>query len=167
MEVFLLPLEKQLLKFETSHNHMSLVQLGADVEIINGKMCYVKFLINDLEISYIYHINKTGKYFLERIKPYPLPIKEFENEDDVLKIIKVDIKQFENATNSSNIDNFVAINRALNKTIKKFEDLFLYYNVPDYENEIIIKKIKEIQDEINKTANESKRIFFEKEPLNI
>jgi len=141
--------------------------MGGKVEQINSKMCYVQFKVGCTEVEYVYNINSKNKYFLERIKPYPLPLRVFDNEDDVIDLIKIDIRQFENACKSKNIESFIKINNELNKTIKKFEDLFLYYNVPKIESIIIMSKIKEIQDEILKTQNSSERVFFEKEPENL
>lgn len=154
-------------KSEASQHDMKLVQLGAKVEQINGTMCYVKFDIQGYELAYVYNINKKGKYFLERIKPYPLPMKEFISESDVIDIIKIDLEQFKSAINSKNIDAFVSISTELNTTIKQFEDLFLYYNVPKIETQIIMGKISEIQKEIKHTKENSERIYFSKEPDNI
>lgn len=152
---------------EASQHDMKLIQLGAKVEQINGKMCYVKFDIQGYELAYVYNINKKGKYFLERIKPYPLPMREFTNESDVIDIIKIDLEQFKSAINSKNIDAFVTISAELNKTIKQFEDLFLYYNVPKIETQIIMGKISEIQKEIKNTKDNSERIYFSKDPDNL
>jgi len=158
---------KKYIDSQASQHEMKLIQMGAKVEQINSKMCFIKFCIDNFEVSYVYSINKKNKYFLERIKPYPLPIKDFDNEEDVIRLIEIDIKQFQNASKSRNIDDFIHINKALNKTIKEFEDLFLYYNVPHIETEIIINKINEIHDEIFKTKENSDRVFFEKEPENL
>lgn len=152
---------------EASQHDMKLVQLGAKVEQINGKMCYVKFDVEGFELAYVYNINKKGKYFLERIKPYPLPMKEFKCESAVIDIIKIDLEQFKNAVNSRNINAFVTISSELNKTIKQFEDLFLYYNVPQIETQIIMEKIEEIQQEIKKTKENSERVYFTKDPDNL
>lgn len=149
---------------EASQHEMRLIQMGATVEQVNSKMCYVRFVIENIPVEYVYNINKKDKYFLERIKPYPLPIKTYENEADIVEVIDVDIKQFKNAVKSRNIDSFVGINKELNYTIKKFEDLFLYYNVPSLETEKIMNKIKEINDIIISTKETSERLFFEKEP---
>lgn len=152
---------------EASQHDMKLIQLGAKVEQVSSKMCYVKFELENLELVYVYNINKKGKYFLERMKPYPLPIKEYNCESDVIDIIKIDLEQFKNASNSKNIDEFININSELNKTIKQFEDLFLYYNVPKFEADIILDKILEIQEQIKETKNTSDRLYFKKNPDNI
>lgn len=146
---------------------MKLIQMGAKVEQINSKMCYVKFDIDGIRVSYVYNINKRSKFFLERIKPYPLPVKVYEKESDIIEVIEVDIKQFKNAVKSKNIEGFIEINNEMNFLIKEFEDLFLYYNVPKVETEIILGKLKDIHAEIIKTADTSRRIFFEKEPENL
>jgi hypothetical protein len=152
------------LNVEASQHEMRLIQMGATVEQVNSKMCYVKFMVESIPVEYVYSINKKNKYFLERIKPYPLPQRAFENEGDIVAIIEIDIKQFKNAVKSKNIDNFVRINKELNYTAKKFEDLFLYYNVPSFETEKIMKKIEEINEIIINTKKTSERVFFDKEP---
>jgi hypothetical protein len=147
---------------------MKLVQLGANVEIISGKMVYVKFsLENNLEVAYIYHINKNNKYFLERIKPYPLPIREFDTPNDVIDMIKLDHEQFKNAVHSSNIYSFIQLNKDLHKTMMSLEDLFLYYNVSNQLLKDTQEKIKQIEESILDAAVEEKRIFFDKDPENL
>lgn len=155
------------LNVEASQHEMRLIQMGAKVEQISSKMCYVKFLIEGMPIEYVYNLNKKNKYFLERIKPYPLPVKSYEKVSDVIEVIEVDIKQFKNAVKSKNIENFTKINNELVETVKKFEDLFLYYNVPGDEVELIMSKIREIKDEIQKTKENAARVFFDKEPENL
>lgn len=158
---------RKFVNAEAMQHSMKLIQMGAKVQQINSKMCYVTFDIGDVELEYVYNINSKGKYFLERIKPYPLPMKVYEREEDLIEIIDIDVEQFKNAQKSHNIEAFIDINSKLNQTIKKFEDLFLYYNVPEFEAEIIIQKINEIQDEIKKTKADSERVYFRKEPDNI
>ena len=152
---------------EASQHEMRLIQMGAKVEQVSGKMCYVKFVVEGLPIEYVYNLNKKNEYFLERIKPYPLPVRSFENVSDIVDVIDVDIKQFKNAVKSKNIENFTKINKELIETVKKFEDLFLYYNVPSAEVDSIIEKINEIQHVIIKTKESAERVFFDKEPDNL
>lgn len=155
---------KRYIGAEASEHEMKLVQMGAKVEQINSKMCYVRFKLDSMNVDYAYNINKKGRYFLERISPYPLPIREYENESDIVKVIDVDIRQFKNAINSKNYETFTSINKELHMTIKAFEDLFLYYNVPTMKAEVIMEKIKEIQNEIHETQKQSERVFFDKDP---
>jgi hypothetical protein len=153
---------------ETNQHIMKLIMLGANVQIVTGKTVYVKFkLKGDIEVAYLYNINKNNKYFLERIKPYPLSIKEFETTDDVVKTIQLDYEQFQNAVNSHNIKNFVDINKSLHKTIKQFEDLFLYYNLPANVVDDMREDILNIQKKITQSSTECSRVYFDKEPENL
>ena len=152
------------LNVEASQQEMKLIQMGAKVEQINSKMCYIKFLIEGIPVEYVYNLNKKNKYFLERIKPYPLAVRSFEKVEDIVNIIDVDIKQFRNVVKSKNIEGFFTINKELISTIKKFEDLFLYYNIPVEEVNSLKEKISEIQQQIAKTKETAKRVFFDKEP---
>ena len=58
--------------------------------------------IADFKLSYVYNINKSNRYFLERLKPYPLPLKEYESEEDVIETIRLDLEHFQNAAHSKN-----------------------------------------------------------------
>jgi len=153
---------------EASQHIMKLLLLGANVQVVSGKTVYVNFKLNDnIEVAYVYHINKHNKYYLERIKPYPLAIREFDTDADVVDIIKIDYEQYKNAINSHNINHFININRTLHKSAKAFEDLFLYYNISDEVFSSIEKNIQNIHDTIKKASTESKRLFFEKDPENL
>lgn len=158
---------RKMIDAEVTLQTMKLQQMGGKVQVINSKMCYVKFDLSGFQVEYAYNVNKHGNYFLERIAPYPLPLKEFDREDAVVEIIDIDLEQFKNAIKSHNIESFININRKMTQTIKQFEDLFLYYNVPSEENEIIFTKLQEIQNEIQKTKEGSQRIYFRKEPDNL
>lgn len=155
------------LNVEASQHEMKLIQMGAKVEQINSKMCYIKFMIDGIPIEYVYNLNKKNKYYLERIKPYPMPVRSYDNESDIVNVIEIDIKQFKNAAKSKNIESFLEINQELNVIIKKFEDLYLYYNVPADKVDIIKSKLKEIQDVIITTKDQTQRVFFDKEPDNL
>ncbi|OGO76847.1 MAG: hypothetical protein A2Y23_08115 [Clostridiales bacterium GWB2_37_7] len=155
------------LNVEASQHEMRLIQMGAKVEQINSKMCYIKFVIDGVPVEYVYNLNKKNKYFLERIKPYPLAVKTYENVADLVEVINIDIKQFKNVVKSKNIESFLTINKELISTIKKFEDLFLYYNIPLEEVELLRNKISEIQQEIVKTKETAERVFFDKDPENL
>ena len=158
---------KKYIDAEISLQTMKLEQLGGKVKIISSQMCYVKFDLSGFQIEYAYNVNKHGNFFLERIAPYPLPLREFDREDAVIEIIEIDLEQFRAAIKSHNIDAFIDINRKLTRTINRFEDLFLYYNVPTEEAQIIFQKISEIDEEIEKTKLTSERIYFKKEPENL
>jgi len=95
---------------ETNQHVMKLIQMGADVTVVSGQMVYVSFDINDeIKVSYVYNINKKNRYFLERIRPYPISVKEFETAEDICNIIKIDVEQFRNAVKSHNIHDFIVL----------------------------------------------------------
>ncbi|MCT4634520.1 MAG: hypothetical protein N4A76_17545 [Firmicutes bacterium] len=152
---------------EAIQHSMKLQQLGAKVHQINSKMCYIEFDLGKIKLEYVYNINNKGKYFLERIKPYPLPLKVFESEIDIVETIKLDLSQFKNAIQSKNIENFVEINQMLNMSIKKFEDLFLYYNVPTLDMKEMREMIEKVDKLIELMKDDSVRICFDKEPDNL
>ncbi len=153
------------IKSEVTQHIMKLLQLGANVQVVDGKMVYVKYLITPtFEVSYVYHVNKHKKYFLERIKPYPLPINEYETVHDVIEIIKIDIEQYTNAINCSKTSKVIDINKKLHHTIKSFEDLFLYYNITDETVVKIDESLTKINESIKEAAISSKRVYFKKDP---
>ncbi len=132
---------KKLIEAELNLHAIKLRQMGGKVTEINTKICYVKFNVSGVEVAYAYNVNKKGRYFLERIKPYPLPFKEYDN-----------------------IKTFIEINRKLHLIMEKYEDLFLYYNVPTEENKLIVDKLNEIEDEIEKTKQTATRVYHRKDP---
>ena len=113
-------MKKYIISTEAAQHAMKLTQMGANVKQVSGKLCYVSFDLGYMTLEYVYNINAKGKYFLERIKPYPLPIKAYDNEDDVIDIIEIDVEQFRNAANSSHVSEFITISNKLHETIKKF-----------------------------------------------
>lgn len=157
-------MKKYIISTEAAQHAMKLTQMGANVKQVSGKLCYVSFDLGYMTLEYVYNINAKGKYFLERIKPYPLPIKAYDNEDDVIDIIEIDVEQFRNAANSSHVSEFITISNKLHETIKKFEDLFLYYNVPAEQINLLLKEVDEMNDTIMETKANSKRVYTKKEP---
>jgi hypothetical protein len=146
---------------------MKLMQLGATVTKINSKTVYVQFDLEGLQLEYVYNLNAKGKFFLERIKPYPLPIKVYDAETDIVEVIEIDVDQFSKAVKSHNIDSFIAVNLKLNELLKKFEDLFLYYNVSSEKFELIHSKLDDIRKEIEITKENSTRLYYRKNPENL
>lgn len=157
-------MKKYIINSEAAKHSMKLTQMGATVKQVSGKLCYVSFDLGYITLEYAYNINAKGKYFLERIKPYPLPIKAYENEDDVIDIIEIDVEQFRNAVNSSHVTEFISISNKLHETIKKFEDLFLYYNVPSEQLEVLINDVNKMNDTIIQTKSKSVRLYTKKDP---
>jgi hypothetical protein len=141
-----------------------LERMGARVIDVHGTMCMVKFLIKDIKINYIYHTNRDNTFFLERTKPYVVPLGDFDTEEDILEIIKIDFEQFNNAMHSSNFDEFIEVDTTIAKLVRTFEDLFLYYNVSKDNLNDIRQKTEDILEKIHEVKNSSERIYFKKEP---
>ncbi len=141
-----------------------LKRLGARVLDIQGIMFYVKFKINGTKISYVYHLNKDNTFFLERIKPYTCAIGDYDSEEDVVDTIRVDIKQFKNAMNSSNFESFIEVDQHISKLVRLFEDLYLYYNVSKEDINQVNTEINKVLEMINDVQEKSERVYFEKDP---
>lgn len=138
--------------------------LGARVLDIQGIMFYVKFKINGYKISYIYHLNPDNTYFLERVKPYSMVVGDFNTEEDILDIIKVDIDQFKNAMNSNNFSKFIEVDNNFSKLARIFEDLYLYYNINEDDIDSVNEEIKRILTTIKDIKAHSNRVYFKKDP---
>ena len=152
------------LKTEMSQHEMILNQMGGQVKIIKGIMCYVKFNVKNIDVEYVYHINNVNNYFLQRISPYPMHIGTYANKDEILNVIKHDIAQFENASNSTVFEEFININKRFADTERHFEDLYLYYNIPHDMFKKLNDSLDEVENYIKNYTAQSKRIYFEKDP---
>lgn len=139
-------------------------QLGAKVISIQGIMFYVKFKINETKLSYMYHIKTDNTYYLERIKPYFMTIGDFQSEEDIIDIIKIDLEQFTNAMNSKNFDNFIEIDKSMTKLVRYFEDLYLYYNVSKDDMGTIKEEVGHLLDKIIAIKDNSQRVYHKKDP---
>lgn len=152
---------------EALEHEMKLVQMGGKVTQINGKLCYVQFYIEGIEIEYVYNINAKGEFFLERIKPYPLPVKPFSDESQVIEIIDIDLEQFRQASRSHHIATFIKLGQLFHGTAKRFEDLFLYYNVPESTLEELTKELQHANEVIDDCKATATRLYFRKDPDNL
>lgn len=152
---------------EALEDEMRLVQMGGKVTQINGKMCFVEFDIEGLVVEYAYNINNKGKFFLERVKPYPLPVKVYEDIQRVIEIIDIDLEQFKQAAKSHNMQKFIKLGNMFHATAKRFEDLFLYYNVPESTINELLQEIEHANDVIDRCKATAERLYFKKEPDNL
>lgn len=158
---------KSYLMAEAIEHEMKLEQLGAKVVQITSKLCYVHFVVDGVEIEYAYNINAKGKYFLERIKPYPLPVRAFEDETKLVEIIEIDLEQFKQASESKHMVKFLQIGQSFHETAKRFEDLFLYYNVPEETLKEVFDDLLKINTAIDTCRDSAPKIYFKKEPENL
>lgn len=135
-------------------------QMGAsDIIKVRGFLYFMKFKLNDkIEISYSYNINTQNKYFLQRIKPYPIPQGVFYDEYEIVSFIKKDLLKFNNAMNSSNFNLFIDVSKKVNSITSKMEDLFLNNNVDKEELVILNKELNIILNEIDFAKSNSKKL---------
>lgn len=154
---------RNLIRSEISQDTMKLQQMGAKVNVINSTLCYVRFDLSGFILEYVYNVNSKGNYFLERIKPYPLAIDQFESEQDVVELIKKDVEKFRNALNCHHIGSFITIARDISQTFRTFEDTFLNYNIPGEKVQKIHKKIQALALEIEIIKDNAQQIYDEEQ----
>ena len=141
-----------------------LKKLGARVIDIQGVMSLVKFNIEGTKITYIYHLNDDNTYYMERIKPYSMPVGDYNTEEEIVDVIKVDIEQFQNAMHSKNFSKFIEIDYNISKLVRIFEDLELYYNIKAEDLGKLDNEIHLLLDIIKQIKADSERVYFKKEP---
>ncbi|MFV0519543.1 MAG: hypothetical protein ACK5LY_04635 [Lachnospirales bacterium] len=147
-----------------SHHRIKLQHSGGKVNQIDSKVCYVSFMVGDIEVEYVYNINHHDMFFIERIKPYPEPFDTFNDEKAVVDQILDDVERFKKANKSKNIEEFIDINKSLSQLIKNFEDLYLYYNVPKKDADDIYEKVENLVEIVYNIKNNSERVYFDSEP---
>ncbi len=138
---------------------VSLRQLGATkVKEISSVMYFVEFKLTDtLTISYIYNITHKEKYYLQRVKPYPIPQGKFADEREIVDFITKDIKKFQNATRSSNFPTFLSVTERVCTITDRMEELFLNHNVDGEdlkELDAQLDKLTGTMDAVRRTAKE-------------
>ncbi len=139
-------------------------EMGCKVVNVQGVMFFVKYMLDDFKISYVYHIDTDNTYHLERIKPYVVPAGSFKTEEEVVKNIKIDIEQFKNANKSKNFKDFIDVDTQICSAVRAFEDLFLYYNISKEDTVLIKNEIRKVTSLLNEVKDRSNRIFFDKDP---
>jgi uncharacterized protein YdcH (DUF465 family) len=134
---------------------MLLTQMGAKVTSIHGVLFYVKFIIGEVEIFYVFNVNAKNQYYLQRVLPYPVGAGAFESPDLVIDYIREDIEKFKNASQSSRFSDFITVSSKLHKIVHGFEELFLDHNVLPDQMEAIEKSILELSSILEKSMKKS------------
>lgn len=134
--------------------------IGAtEIKKIHGILYFIEFKIDDsLKVSYTYNINAKNKYYLQRIKPYPIPEGVFEKEYEVVSFIEKDIKKFINAKKSHNFELFVEVTNELNSICADVEKLFLNYNIDKMDLDILKSELDDILNLFEDSKKRSPRI---------
>jgi hypothetical protein len=141
-----------------------LKKMGARVLDIQGIMYYVKFDLEGHAISYMYHLKDDNSFYMERIKPYTMPLGDYENEEEIVDVIRVDIEQFRNAMRSKNFDRFITIDDHISTLVRLFEDLFLYYNIDKEDLDQLDDRVNGVLETILRIMDRSNRVYKKKDP---
>ncbi len=139
---------------------MLLRQIGAsEIKKVRGILYFIKFnLRNDIEVSYTYNINAKNQYFLQRIKPYPIPQGIFINEHKIVEFIEKDLIKFHTAMNSKNFNLFLNATNKINLAATSLENLFLNYNVNSDDFITLDKELNDILQEIENSKINAKEL---------
>lgn len=122
-------------------------QIGATkITKVKGYLYFIKFKIDDLDITYTYNINHKNQYFLQRIEPYPLGKGVFNKEIEIVSFIKKDLEKFKKAKRLDNFDKFLNLNNTITSLTTDVENLFLNYNISDI-------NISQLEESLNDFAN--------------
>lgn len=134
--------------------------IGAtNIKKIHGILYFIEFKVDDkLKVSYTYNINSKNKYYLQRIKPYPIPQGVFDKEYEIVSFIEQDIKKFLNAKKSNNFELFLEITDELNTISVDIENIFLNYNMEKTDLENLKNKLDNILVLFEKSKNKSPKI---------
>lgn len=146
--------------FEADSIELLLRQLGAtEIKKVRGILYFIEFDIDeDLQVSYCYNINKKGKYFLQRINPYPISEGVFGTEIEVVTFITKDLKKFKNAKNSTNFKKFLEITNKVNKMTDTIEYLFLNYNVDGEDMDTLNRELDDISTTVDAIESNAKEL---------
>ena len=132
-------------------------QIGATkISRVRGFLYFIKFKIDDLDITYTYNINHKNQYFLQRIEPYPLGKGIFDNEIEIVSFIQNDLSKFKKAKKLDNFNNFLNLNSTITSLTTDVENLFLNYDISDIDISqleealnVFLDKIQEYKKNIN------------------
>lgn len=114
-----------------------------------------KFVIGEnFRITYMYEV-KEEEIYLQRVSPYPMMIAKIYNEQQVVDIIKLDLKKFESAYDSSNFSKFIEVANYVATFDKDIENLFMTHNVPREKLEKIEAEMLKLHQLIEEATNES------------
>lgn len=122
-------------------------QIGATkITRVKGYLYFIKFKIDDLDITYTYNINHKNQYFLQRIEPYPLGKGIFSKEIEIVSFIKKDLSKFKKAKELDNFNKFLNLNNTITSLTTEIENLFLNYDISDID-------IKQLEETLNTFSN--------------
>lgn len=142
---------------------------GCTVDDIDNEIAYIKYYIHSKEdknktfkLKYTYHSTNQGVFFLDRIKPYNLPIGEFTSEERIVAFILKDIQLFDNAVNSTNFAEFIELGKNIEKFKHTYEKFFLHKNVQSGDLNYISQEIQLITTKLQELGEQRKSVIVDK-----
>lgn len=151
-------INKSSFKVISNVNKIKLTQLGAKVTKIESKIYHVKVNAGKTELEYFYNINESGKFFLERMKPFYRNFKVYTEENDAIRAIYEDIKYFENAEKSSNYPKFLEISKEIERLRHEYSEIFLHHNISEETLNKLEEYIKHAKIKVKEMEEKSEEI---------
>lgn len=134
-------------------------QIGATkITKVKGYLYFIKFKIDDLDITYTYNINHKNQYFLQRIEPYPLGKGIFHKEIEIVSFIKKDLIKFKKAIKLDNFNKFLNLNNTITSLTTDVENLFLNYDISDIDINQLEETLSAFYDKIEECKKNIKTI---------
>ena len=134
-------------------------QIGATkITKVKGYLYFIKFKIDDLDITYTYNINHKNQYFLQRIEPYPLGKGIFSKEIEIVSFIKKDLSKFKKAIKHDNFNKFLNLNNTITSLTTDVENLFLNYDISDIDINQLEETLSTFYDKIEECKKNIKTI---------
>lgn len=134
-------------------------QIGATkITKVKGYLYFIKFKIDDLDITYTYNINHKNQYFLQRIEPYPLGKGIFSKEIEIVSFIKKDLSKFKKAIKLDNFNKFLNLNNTITSLTTDVENLFLNYDISDIDIDHLEETLSTFYDKIEECKKNIKTI---------
>lgn len=134
-------------------------QIGATrITKVKGYLYFIKFKIDDVDITYTYNINHKNQYFIQRIEPYPLGKGVFSHEIEIVTFIKKDLSKFKAAKQLIDFDKFLSLNNKAAYLTTDLENLFLNYDVSNIDINKLENMLDSFKSEINLIRKNSKEM---------
>ncbi len=146
------------LRITSSVNKIKLKQLGAKVTSVDSKIYHLSFKVRDFDLEYFYNINESGKFFLERMRPYYKNFRVFTEENDAIRAIYEDVEYFKNASNSHNFCRFIDMSLEMERLHDAYAEMFLHHNVPEEDLVKIQDQIAKVQERIRELDTTTEEI---------
>lgn len=123
-------------------------QMGATkIKTMPARINIVTFAFSDdFNIQYVYEMKENESIYLERVSPYPYFLGEPEDSDQLVEIIRTDLRKYRFAYESNNFPLFMSIAGKAHAAFNQLEKILL---ADDFANPNDLKRIDKALDQIN------------------